>query len=202
MRLAARSTAVLTMELQRGVCGDEARWPALRDAVTERRVEAQAARLLAAARAAGVAVLHCTFSIRPDRADTDFGLPLLRAVADDPTYLAQGSTAVALLPALGPEPGDVVVERHHGVSPFGGTALDGELRSRGIDTVVVAGVSLNVGVPGTAIEAVNAGYRVVIAADAVVGIPLDYGDAVLRHCLPAVATVAVVDDVIAALARG
>jgi nicotinamidase-related amidase len=196
MHLPAASTAVITMELQRGICGAEARWAALRDAVAERGVEANVGRLLTAVRPLGVPVFHCTFSVGPD---STLDLPMLRTLRDDPTYLRHGAPDVALLPALGPEPTDVIVDRHHGVSPFGGTVLDTELSSRAITTVVVCGVSLNIGIPGTVIEAVNAGYSAVVVSDAVVGIPRDYGDAVLRNTIAPMATLADVDTIIAAL---
>jgi nicotinamidase-related amidase len=199
VQLDALTTAVLTMEMQRGVCGPDAGFPALRDAVVERAVAAHICRLTAAARGTGATVVHCTFSLRTDRAGTDLRLPLMRSARHDPTYLLQGTPATELLDELAAGPGDLFVDRHHGVSPFGGTELHELLGDRGITDVVVSGVSLNVGIPGTVIEAVNAGYRVVVATDAVVGVPVDYGDEVLRNSLAAIATLADTTAVIAAL---
>jgi nicotinamidase-related amidase len=201
MDLDAVTTAVLTMEMQRGVCGLEAGFPALRDAVAERGVATQISRLSTAARAAGATVIHCTFSLRPDRAGTDLRLPLMRAARHDPTYLLEGTRSTELLEDLDAGPGDLIIDRHHGVSPFGGTELHALLSTRGITDVVVSGVSLNVGIPGTVIEAVNHGYRVVVATDAVVGVPVDYGDQVLRNSLAAIATLADTAAVIDALER-
>jgi nicotinamidase-related amidase len=201
MDLDAVATAVLTMEMQQGVCGLEAGFPALRDAVAERGVATQIGRLSTAARAAGATVVHCTFSLRPDRAGTDLRLPLMRAARHDPTYLLEGTRATELLEDLDAGPGDLIIDRHHGVSPFGGTELHALLSTRGITDVVVSGVSLNVGIPGTVIEAVNHGYRVVVATDAVVGVPVDYGDQVLRNSLAAIATLADTAAVIDALER-
>jgi hypothetical protein len=48
------------------------------------------------------------------------------------------------------------------------------------------------------IEAVNAGYQVVIPRQAVTGTPDEYVEAVLTNTLRLLATVAPVDDVIAA----
>ena len=84
------------------------------------------------------------------------------------------------------------------MSPFSGTSLDPTLRSLGVSTVVATGVSLNLGIVGLAIEAVNLGYRVVVVRDAVCGVPADYADAVLRHTVALVATVATTDEVAAA----
>ena len=59
-------------------------------------------------------------------------------------------------------------------------------------------MSLNLGIVGLAVEAVNLGYRVVVATDAVCGVPRDYADALTRHTLALVAMLASVDEVAAA----
>jgi nicotinamidase-related amidase len=62
------------------------------------------------------------------------------------------------------------------------------LRAEGIRTVVATGVSVNIGIFGLALEAVNFGYRVVIATDCVTGLPADYSAAVLKNSLSLLAT--------------
>lgn len=200
-RVSLEATAVVTMEMQRGICGDLASIHTLSDAMLERGIARRAGRLVVAARKAGLTIVHCTFSLRPDRLGTDMSLPLLRAARSDPSYLLDGTTATELLPEIEPDTSDIVCNRHHGVSPFAGTDLDATLRRHGIDTLVVAGVSLNVGLTGLAIEAVNHGYRVLVARDAVIGVPVAYGDDVLRNSLAPIATLVEVDDLIAALAQ-
>ena len=200
-RVSLETTAVVTMEMQRGVCGDLASIEPLGDAMVERGIAPCVGRLVVAARQAGLTIVHCTFSLRPDRLGTDMSLPLLRAAQSDPSYLLEGTAPTELLPEIVPDSSDIICNRHHGVSPFAGTDLDATLRRRGIDTVVVAGVSLNVGITGLAIEAVNHGYKVLVASDAVIGVPVAYGDDVLRNSLAPIATLAKVDDLIAALAQ-
>jgi nicotinamidase-related amidase len=56
-----------------------------------------------------------------------------------------------------------------------------------------------VAILGLCIEAVNLGYQVVVASDAVVGVPLDYSDAVMANSVALVATVRTVDEIVAAL---
>jgi len=114
-------------------------------------------------------------------------------------HLVEGSAAVELVAEIGAEPSDLVSHRRHGVSPFHGTSLDPTLRALGVSTVVATGVSLNLGVLGLAIEAVNLGYQVVAAIDAMTGVPLDYVESVVRHTLALVATVSTVDDLVQAL---
>ena len=57
------------------------------------------------------------------------------------------------------------------------------LRDLGIRTVIPVGVSLNIGVLATTVEAVNRGYRVVVPQDCAAGDPPEYGDQVLRYSI-------------------
>ncbi|HEY5842912.1 MAG TPA: isochorismatase family protein, partial [Mycobacterium sp.] len=78
------------------------------------------------------------------------------------------------------------------------TDLDPILRNLGVTTIVAVGVSLNVAIPNLVMDAVNAGYRVVLPRDAVAGIPAEYGDAVIDNTLALLATVTTTDDLIEA----
>lgn len=178
--------AVLTMELQRGVMGDLAMLPDLRDECVATGMLEHVAALLAAARTAGARVVHCTAEFREDRQGSGTNAPMLRASAKAGN-LIQGTPSVELVPELGPQPSDLVVPRVHGMTPFTGTALDAMLRNLGITTVIATGVSLNVGVTGMAIEAVGLGYEVVVPPDAVAGLPREYAEAVLQHTIPVIA---------------
>ena len=66
--------------------------------------------------------------------------------------------------------------------------LSAMLHNEGITTVVVAGVTLNVAIPNTVFDLVNAGFQVVVPTDGSVATPVDYGDQVLAHTLAYVAT--------------
>jgi len=187
--------AVLTMELQRGVVGYLSSFPALADEVVRMGVVAHTARLLKAARRSGVPVVHCTAGFRGDRLGSPSNTPLMTAVLRRPEHLLEETDAVELMAELGAEDADLVSHRRHGVSPFVGTSLDPTLRALGVTTVIGTGVSLNLGIIGLAVEAVDLGYSVVVATDAVAGIPADYGADVLRHTLGLVATLATVDDI-------
>ena len=196
----AGQAAVVTMELQRGVVGDLSSFPVLAQEVDRVGLLSHAARLLTAARRSGVPVVHCTAGFRADRLGSPTNAPLIGSLLRRPEHLLEGTGAVELVADLGHDPGDFVSHRRHGVSPFAGTNLDPTLRAMGVSTVVVTGVSLNLGIIGLAVEAVDLGYRVVVATDAVAGVPADYADQVMRHTLSLVATLATVDDIIGAFA--
>jgi nicotinamidase-related amidase len=188
--------AVLTMEVQRGVIGDLSSFPQLAEASQRAGVVPNTAQLLRSARSHRVPVVHCTAEFRPDRAGTTVNCQLVAAVLRNPEHLLAGTAATEIIAELGPEPSDLVSSRLHGVSPFTGTSLDTWLRNLGVHTVVATGVSVNLGVLGLAIEAVNLGYGVVVPRDAVAGIPQEYADAILDNTFPLISTVTTVDSLI------
>jgi nicotinamidase-related amidase len=190
-------TAVLTMELQRGVVGDSAVIRTLADEVAARGIITNAARVVRAARTAGARVVHCTAEFRTDRAGSSDNAPMLRMLAKGEAHLLVGSPEAAVVPELGPEPSDVIASRRHGLTPFTGTDLDQILRNLGVTTVVATGVSVNIGVTGMVMGAVDRGYRVALVTDAVAGVPSEYADAVIEHTLAPLATRLTTDEIVA-----
>jgi nicotinamidase-related amidase len=194
-------TAVLTMEIQRGVVGDLSAFPQLREAAERVGVIPNTARVVEAARALGIPVVHCTAEFRADRAGTAINCQLIAAMMRNPDHMLVGSPPAEVVPELAPAPEDLVCARLSGVSPFQGTALDSWLRNLGITTVVATGVSVNLGVLGLVIEAVNHGYQVVVPRDTVAGLPAEYADAVLDNTFPLVTTLTTTDLLLGAWGR-
>jgi len=62
------------------------------------------------------------------------------------------------------------------------------LRNEGTTTVVVVGVTLNLAIPNTVFDLVNAGFQVVVPTDGSVATAEGYGDQVLVHSLAYVST--------------
>ena len=110
---------------------------------------------------------------------------------------AAGADAVRPVAALGPADGDVVLPRYYGLSPLGAGPLDGLLRNEGVTTLVVAGVSLNIAIPHLVFEAVARSYQVVLPTDAVAGVPVAYGEAVVANSLGLVATLTTTAELVA-----
>lgn len=119
----------------------------------------------------------------------------------DPTSCQRSPDWAEVMPELGPEDGDLVLGRLHGVDPFTGTELDAILRNLGVRTVVATGVSVNVALLGLVVGAVGTGYQVVLPTDGVAGVPVDYADAVLANTLSMLATLTTCDEVAAAWER-
>ena len=200
------STAVLTMELQRGVVGPGAMMESLRQQVAAAGTVRAAAAVCNAARAAGARVVHCVVQTRGDGAGGAVNCRIL-GLADKlrreqgiaPTMA--GTDGERLVPELGEDPRDLLMVRWHGLTPFTSTALDQTLRNLGVTTVVATGVSVNVGIMGLCLSAVDLGYQVVLVSDAVAGVPEDYADSVIEHSLAMVATVVASAQLLEAWAR-
>ena len=190
--------AVVVFECQEGVIGDASALPGLARAVRETDVVGHVATLAEGARRAGVPVVYATLRQRPGEASPPGTTPLEHRLQRE----AGGGDAEALdmgpvVSALAPAPGDVVVERHRGLTGFHGSGLDAALRETGARTVVLVGVSLNIGIPGTAIEAVNHGYTVVVPPDCVAADPAEHAEAALRHSIRPVAFMVDSADILA-----
>ena len=199
--LTPSTTAVLTVEMQRGVIGDQVSGlggDALPAAVAEAGTVGNVARLLSAARSAGARVVHATISLRADRAGLSVNNRMMATIVRNPHQMLEGTPAVELVPELEVGPADLVMNRVHGLTPFGGTELDAVLRNLGIRTLVPVGVSVNVAILGTCLAASDLGYQLVLPVDGVVGVPPSYASEVIANTLALLATVTTVDDVIAA----
>lgn len=186
--VAPEHTAIVTQECQGGVIGSAA---PLAELAKEANREAipNISSLLPVARTVGVRVVHCLFQRRPDGLGGNHNARLFAGVQALGIDMTPGSTGASLLPELGPEPTDMVLTRWHGVGPMGGTDLDAVLRNLGVTTVVATGVSVNIAILSLVMDAVNAGYQVVLPRDAVAGIPADYARAVVDNTLSLLATV-------------
>jgi nicotinamidase-related amidase len=198
--VAADHCALLIQEVQQGVVGADSGLPELAAATAEVRLVEHVAELARGARRAGVPVVHCTAENLPDGFGSNRNARLFAAARKAGLHNAPGSASVQPVPAVGPEPGDLVLPRFHGLSPMSGTSLDQLLRNEGVTTVVIVGVSLNIAIPNLVFDAVNRAYQVVVVADAVAGVPLEYGAQVLEHTLALVATVTTGAELLAAWA--
>jgi biuret amidohydrolase len=196
--VAPAHTALVLQEVQEGVVGDNSALPALAAAAAAVGLIDNCARLAAAARAAGIVVVHCTAETRDDGRGGNKNARLFLGVAKSPVRLSPGSRAVQVPDAIGTPPEDIVLPRYHGLGPMTGTQLDSILRNLGARTIVGVGVSVNIGMTNFAFDAVNRGYQMVMPRDAVAGVPAEYADAVLDNTLALVATLTTTEAVLQA----
>jgi len=158
---------------------------------------ARTARVLDAARRAGVLVIYVVIGFRP-------GYPEISSRnASFSTLRASGrfvtTTPGADIPAaIAPRDGDLVVVKHR-VSAFHGTDLDQILRARNIETLVMLGVATSGIVLSTTRHAADADYRCVIVRDCCADRDEEVHRVLMDKVFPRQASVVSADDAIAAL---
>jgi biuret amidohydrolase len=127
--------------------------------------------LLEAARGARILVIHTREGHRHDLADAPpakiaRGSPRMRIGAEGPMgrILVRGEPGHDIVAALAPIAGEPVVDKP-GKGAFYATDLQTLLHNRGIDTLIVGGVTTEVCVHTTVREANDRGYRCIVVGD-------------------------------------
>lgn len=130
------------------------------------------ARLIAAARAAGLPVIHTRECHRPDLSDCPpakrlRGRPSARIGDPGPMgrILIAGEPGAEIVPQLAPLPGEVVIDKP-GKGAFHATPLGQVLSGLGVATVILAGVTTEVCVQTTMREANDRGFDCLLVEDA------------------------------------
>jgi len=112
--------------------------------------------------------------------------------------LDQQPEGSGLAPELDPQPGDLEIVKRT-IGAFGRTSLDDELRSRGIETVALAGIATNFGVESTGRAADDLGYNTVYLTDAMTGLDEQAHEFAVSHVFPRLGTVCTGTEYVAAL---
>ena len=121
-----------------------------------------AARLHAAARAAGVPAIFTRVEYSSDGHEGGIFYKKIAALKCFET----GNPLGDFTPELAPLPGDIVITKYY-PSAFFGTGLAETLRSDGIDTVVITGLSTSGCVRASAVDALCHGFVPLVVTDAV-----------------------------------
>jgi maleamate amidohydrolase len=119
--------------------------------------------LVRAARLTGVPIMH-TVVAYDDANLSDAGLWALKIGGQ--TDLLSGSSGVELDPRLDRHPSEPILVKKY-ASCFFGTDLSSRLTASGRDTVVIAGLTTSGCVRATAVDAIQSGFRPIIARQAV-----------------------------------
>jgi maleamate amidohydrolase len=122
---------------------------------------ASAARLVAAARSAGLPVIFTNVEYAPGGADGGVFYRKVPALA----VFQKGSPLGAFPAMLSPEQGDLVITKRY-ASAFFATHLAATLTSLGVDTLIITGVSTSGCVRATALDACQSGFLPFVVRDA------------------------------------
>ena len=181
------TTALVVIDLQRGITGTPTVPHAAADVIT--RSAKLAARFRE--RRGLVVLVHVDPGANGDlfpRPITDIERPRLVPTAEWTEFV----------PEMMPQAGDVVVTKHQPCA-FYGTDLEIILRRRGIQTIVLCGVSTNVGVESTARVGFEHGYNLVFAQDAMAARDPDLHSCSVSKFFPTIGRVRTTDEIVAAL---
>ena len=184
----AAKTALIAIDLQRGIVS----FPSAPRPAQE--VVARVADMAEKLRAAGgtVVLVHVTPS--PDGKDglkpiTDAAVPAGRALPPD---------WADLVPELRQQPSDLVITKRQW-GAFYGTELDLQLRRRGVDTIILCGISTSIGVESTARDAFERGYQQIFAEDAMAARDPEEHRHVVMSLFPRIGRVRSAAEIIAAI---
>ena len=198
LTVTASTTAVLVVDMQNDNLHPNGAFASSGAAVhaADQKVVENVAAVLAAARAAGVSVVHNRIVAYPGRPSGGANAPIFQMIGPD--SLLDGSWGAAPVEGIEPVGDELVLDRIR-MSAFNGTALDVVLRNWGITSVVVVGVWTNMAVEHTVRDAADHGYQVTVVSDATSTISAEWQHAALGYALTNIATVATTAQVQQAL---
>ena len=181
------TTALVVIDLQKGIVGRQtAPYPS--DMVVK-----NATALADVCRQHDMPVFLVRVNASHDRKD------MLRPTADAAMPMQTPPPDWAeIVPDLGPKPGDFVITKHQW-GAFYGTELDLQLRRRGVTTIILCGISTNIGVESTARFAYEYGYQQIFAEDAMAAISAEEHHATVAKIFPRIGRVRSTDDILANL---
>lgn len=167
------ATALIVIDMQRDFVEPGGFGAALgNDVMPLQGIVPATARLIAAARAAGLPVIHTRECHRSDLSDCppaklNRGAPRLRIGDPGPMgrILIAGEPGAEIVPELAPAPGETVIDKP-GKGAFHATPLSQVLQDLGTRSLIFAGVTTEVCVQTTMREANDRGFECLLAEDA------------------------------------
>ncbi|MGZ5195556.1 MAG: cysteine hydrolase family protein [Ramlibacter sp.] len=176
------TTAIVLIEFQNdftspgGVFHD-----AVKDVMAKTGMLANTVAVANAAREAGAVVMHTPITFAEGYGElTGHPYGILKGVVDNKAF-RKGSWGAAIVDALKPQEGDIVIEGKRGLDAFPSTNLDFILRSKGIRTVVLAGFLTNCCVESTMRSAYERGFDVVTLKDCTATLSQEAQDMAFTH---------------------
>lgn len=177
----------------------------------ERRAAVEASGLIptlqkinTASRTAGISVFYAQADHRPDHkdfaphiADVGYtGRPGEPPRRTTPPPVVGGSRGAEVIDEIAPQPGDYVIKKHRW-STFFQTHFELSLRTAGIDTLMLTGGAIEVGIASTAYAARDLDFNQIILRDACSSGRPEVRDLFMTQVFPVFARVMTVEEAIA-----
>jgi nicotinamidase-related amidase len=179
--------------------------PQARAAIEKLGVVAKMQKMNAAARAAGIAVFYAQADHRPDFRDFTPRIVDLdyhgepgeeRGRVTTPPPVSAPGPGREVIPEIAPQPGDYPIKKHRW-STFFQTHFELSLRTAGIDTLLLAGGALEIGIASTAYAARDLDFNLILLRDACTALKPDLFDVLMDRMFPVFCRVMTVDEAIA-----
>jgi nicotinamidase-related amidase len=185
LTLDPKTTALVLIDLQNGIVGRDLVPHAAADVVERGRKMAEAFR------SKGAPVVY----VRVDLND------FLRLPVDEAPQIPENLPAEMseIAAGAGLTKGDLLITKRH-FGAFAQTELENELKARGVDTVVLAGVVTNIGVESTARQGTGLGFAMVVVEDACSTQSAEMHKFAFQNIFPRLSRVRATDDVLQAMA--
>ncbi|HXF55676.1 MAG TPA: isochorismatase family cysteine hydrolase [Hyphomicrobiaceae bacterium] len=200
--LKAEATGLILFDTLNGYLHPNER--AKQEFLAEHNVLANLQRLLAGARRVGMTTFYPCGAHAADGSDiverltdTDMDLgPGGDAARPIRPRFTKGSREAEIAAELRPGEGDVVIPKHRW-NAFHQTDLDLHLRVRGIETIIIAGGSTDVGIAATVYAARDMDYGIVVVRDACYSMRGNNNAFFMERVFPRMGRVMTVDDTVA-----
>jgi nicotinamidase-related amidase len=189
LNLVARETALVLIDLQRGIMQRQTAPHSAAD------VLANAVRLAKRFREVGAAVVLVNVSYSATGEDR------VNVATDEPAMRATAPGWDELAPDLEKSDKDILITKRQW-GAFYGTALDLQLRRRGIRTIVIGGIATNFGVESTARDAYERNFGLVFVEDAMSGISAEAHKFAIGTIFPRIGRVRSTAEVLGAIKGG
>ncbi len=188
LKIIPEKTAFISIDLQKGITSREMQPNKSNDVIKN------AAKIAEVARANGIFVVLVNV--------TPFdGKDSLNPIVDNkPSWgnMTRSDDWSEIVPEMNPQKNDLkITKRQWGA--FHGTELDLQLRRRGIDTIILCGISTNIGVETTAREAYQHGYNQIIAIDACTAMTEEEHISSEKHTFSRIARIRKTEDIVNAI---
>jgi len=192
-------TALLLLDLQNYGVHPEGYWMTEMPEGIERIAPSLARTVdaLDAARTARIAIVHVGNAWRDGHPDVNVHAPWMQE-AKTAGRSVEDTWGTEFFEPVAPIDGEFIV-RKRAVSAFSGTELDRLLRVRDISTVALAGSITNFAVEGTAREASDRGYRVIVLEDCCESVSDEWQGFSMTQILPLIGEIVTVADFAEAL---
>ena len=171
LKLEKGDTAVLFTDPQNDFLSEGGvAWPDLGERVKETKVVEHLVQIREAAKAAGIPVFYSPHYYTDEEFENWKHLNPIDKLMFDNKMFRVGGWGAEFVPVLEPDENTVVLHAHKGASNFwtGDTAL--QFRERGIQKIILAGMSANICTESHLRDAKENGFDVVVIKDATTGI--------------------------------